>query len=290
MKNRVSVLILMLFLPFLGFAQGADKVLSKKEIRKSRPSYIRLSFGFNASSFRDFATSPLVYSGTATYSEFSKLRLDQERETDFGLSFSTGNFSNSFNDHVSASAVKMLTGHYSQLFKFKKLSKGKYNVKVGGALNITGNLRTNPSLQNNALGLEIIPTLFGSIKVTKDISLKKEKNKRFLFIRYKVKPKVRHLSFNLNVGLMNSSYRNGFVYSGQSAVLNDTRAFDDYSFNMFSGFRINSALDYTITLANKNKIQFSYLWQAYNTGESLDEIEVANHIFKLSFLFNTNAK
>ena len=289
-RQVIKAFLVMFLLPTMVLAQEKGNLLSKKEIRKARPSYISLSFGMNSGNFRDFATSPLIYNGFVTTSGASKLRIDDVRESDYGFLFSAGTFSNSFNDHTSASTVKTLSLHYTQLYKLKALNSEKYSVKVGGMVNVTGNLRTNISLQNNAVGVEIIPTIFGSVKVTKNISRKEEKSKRFLFIKYKAKPRTRHISFNLNVGLMNSSYRNGYVYSGKSSVLNNLSLFDDYSFDMFSGFRIKTALDYTVTLANKNKIQLSYMWDAYKTGGDFDKLEFASHIFKLSFLFNTNNK
>ena len=124
----------------------------------------------------------------------------------------------------------------------------------------------------------------------KDVSRKEAKDKKLLFIKYHLKQRTRNLSFRLNVGLINSSFRNGFVYAGQSFILNEEKPFDDYQYKVFLGFRASSSLDYTIFLKNKNKIQLSYLWDAYKTGGDLDKFEMAHHTFKLTLLFNTNNK
>ncbi len=89
---------------------------------------------------------------------------------------------------------------------------------------------------------------------------------------------------------MNSSFRNGFIYSGQSQVLNDAKNFDGYVYKVFSGFRMGSQLDYTRYLKNKNAFQISYLWDAYRTGGQLDKFEMAHHTLRFSLQFNTNNK
>lgn len=272
------------------FAQTEELPLSNKEIRKARPTYIGLTMGFSSSKYRDFATSPLFYSGTPIYFGVSRHRLDDKKETHAGISFSSGSYLNEYNRHTAGSSVQVLSVYYAQLFKLNKLSSDKLNIKAGGLFTTTANLRINERLLNNALGLELIPTLFGSIKLTKDISRKEEKQKKFIFFKYRLKERTRNLSFNLNIGLVNSSLRNGYAYAGQSSILNEPKLFDRYEFKMFSGFRMSSALDYTIFLSNKNKVQLSYLWDAYKTGGELDQFNMIMHTIKITLLFNTNNK
>lgn len=287
MKNTLS-LYLLLFVPLLSFSQVERRNLSRKELRKERPAYVGVTMGLSSSSLRDFATSPLTYKGKPMYVALSSLRQDRKRESETGLSYSFGNYTNSYNDHSNASAVKTFSAYHSQLYQLSKLSSKDLNITIGGLFNMTGNYRANTALQNNQIGFELVPTLFGSVKVDKDISRTVAKDKKLLFIKYKRKPQVRHLSYRFNIGLLNSSYRNGYVYTGQAGVLNQTSVLDHYEFKLFSGFRMSSAFDYTISLKNKNKIQLSYLWDAYETGGDLDKLEMAHHTFKLSLLFNTN--
>lgn len=290
--NKISAtFILLLLTPFVSFSQSdSTSNFSKKELRKDRPTYIGITMGLNSSNFRDFATSPLIYNGIQNYIALSRVKYNQKRESEIGLSYFFGKYENTFNEHLAISEVKIFSMYYSQLYRLNKLSSEKWNVKIGGLFHTTSNLRINESLQNNALGIEIFPTLFGSIKIGKDVSRKKAKDRKLLFIRYHLKERTRNLSFRLNLGLINSSFRNGFVYAGQSAILNEEKLFDDYQFKVFSGFRASSSLDYTISLKNKNKIQLSYLWDAYKTGGDLDKFEMAHHTLKLTLLFNTNNK
>ena len=289
-KIRATFLLLLL-IPFVSFSQSESiPIFSKKELRKNRPIYIGFTAGLNSSNFRDFATSPLIYKGILKHIALSCIKYDQKRESEIGLSYSFGNCKNSYNRHLTRSEVKTLSIYHSQLYQLNKLSSEKLNIKIGGLFNTIGNLRINESLQNNAEGIEIIPTFFGSIKIVKDVSRKEAKDKKFFFIKYHLKQRFRNLSFRLNVGLINSSFRNGFVYSGQSTILNKPEPYDDYQFMVFSGFRASGVLNYTISLKNKNKVQLSYLWDAYKTGGELDKFEMARHTFKLTFLFNTNNK
>jgi hypothetical protein len=246
--------------------------------------------GLNSSNFRDFATSPLIYKGIQQYLAISRIKYNQIRESEIGLSYSFGHYKNTFNKHLTRSKVNVLSIYYSQLYQLHKLTPLKWNVKIGGLLNTTGNLRINEYLSNNAFGCELFPTFFGSIKIEKKMIRKEAKEKKLLFIKYHLKQRTRNLSFRLNIGLINSSFRNGFAYAGQSDWTEDFKLFADYQFKVFSGFRASSSLDYTIFLKNKNKIQLSYLWDAYKTGGDLDKFEMAHHTFKLTFLFNTNNK
>ncbi len=281
-------IISLLFIPLLGFAQN-EEVLTKKELRRNRTTYKGLSYGgLGIGSIRDFATSPLTYTGIFLSSGGYKINIDERRETEWGIPFSIGIFGNNFNDHSNSSVVFSLAPYYSELYELNSLSSEKLNVKVGGLLNATLNVRNNPSFLNNGLGLEIIPTLFGSIKGTLDVSRKMDKDKKFLFFKYTLQKRKKSLALRLNTGLVNASYRNGYVYSGQSPILNDPKVFDDYQFKIFSGFRMSSSLDYTLySRKTTNAVQISYVWDAYKTGGNLDKFEMAQHALRFTLMFNT---
>lgn len=290
MINKIRITIIVLFVSLMGFSQNENDELSNRDKRKERPNYIGITLGLGSASLRDFATSPLIYNGIPFYISLSNTKFDEKRETEYGFSTSFGNYNSNYNNHSAISKAYTFSLFYSQLYQLNKWSSEKWNVKIGGMINTTANLRVNPSFFNNSLGYEIFPTLFGSIKFARDISRNKPKYRKFMFIKYKLKPITRNLAFKFNVGLINSEYRNGFVYKGQSVILNEPKVFDDYQFKIFSGFRISTVLDYTVALNNKNRIQFSYLWNAYKTGGDINKFELAQHMLKFTLLFNTNNK
>ena len=261
--------------------------VSKKQMRQQRPTYINIGVGLNSSQFRDFATSPLFYNGSVTQVSLTRLKKDIARESELGLTYDFGKYETTFNENTTVSAVKRVEFFYSKLYQVNKLSTSSFNTKIGLELNGTVNIRNNPSLQNNAFGSEFFGNLLGSVKFTKDISRTQAKEKKFLFIKYTLPERERDLAFRLNLGLINSSFRNGYVYSGQSQVLNNPQTFEGYNL-VFSGFRMSSRFDYTRYLKNKNAIQVSYLFDAYKTGEKLDKFEMAHNTIRLSLLFNTN--
>jgi hypothetical protein len=288
--KKAFYFFLLLLIPVVAFSQGGDDGMSRKELRKQRPVYLGITAGLSSAGFRDFATSPLMYKGLPTYFSLARLRSGPERESEIGVSYSIGNYLSVVNSHAAGSTVNTLSLFYSQLYRLNFLNPDKWNVKVGGLVDATGNTRVNSSLQNNGFGIEFIPTVFGSVKVARDLSRREAKNKKFLFVRYQLNPREMNAALRLNVGVLNSSFRNGYAYTRHSSVLNEDEIFDDYEFNVFSGARLSSGVDYTYKLKNKNAVQFSYLWDAYRTGGELDRFEMVQHVFKVSLLFNTNDK
>ena len=251
-----------------------------------RPAYIGITAGMSYSGFRDFATSPLIYNGSPVYTSLSRIKEDKKTKSEFGLSYSFGTYSKGYNDNFALSKVNTPSVYYSHLFRINTLSSEQLNMKIGGLFKSSMNIRVNELLMNNALGAEIFTSLSGSVKITKDVSRRENKDKKFLFFTYRLNRRTRNLGFRLNVGLINSSYRNGYAYLRHTIDQSDL--FYGYEFKAFSGFSMSSSLDYTVFLKNKNALQLSYLWDAYKTGGKLDKFEMAHHTFKLTLLFNTN--
>ena len=283
MKRKITVFVVLSLLFFhRAYAQeDTTQVKTKKEIRKSRPTYVKIGTGFGSAKFRDFATSPLFYKGKPFSFEVSRLKKDEKREGEFGGVFSLGTFSEASGK---GSKVKIMDLYYSQLYKINPISSDKWTISAGGLANLTGNIRVNAALQNNSFGLDIIPTLYGSVKAEKTLSTEESEFKKFWFIKFK--PKKRVLSYRLNTGIFNSSYRNGYAYLGPSGGTDSPKLIDGYEFKAFSGLRMGSELDYTIYMKNKNALRWSYLWDVYRTG-TLDKFEMASHTLQFSLLFNT---
>jgi len=258
------------------FAQSGEAEMMEEEQKEKRPAYIDIAVGLNISSFRDFATSPLIYSGIPIYTALSHIDMDHKRESHFTLSYSFGKYKSTYNEHSSESKVNTFSFNYLELFELKQISNSRLNVKIGGQLNATANHRENAELFNNSEGVDLISNLFGSAKVSLYLGLNKGKA---------IKRK-QTLSYIVNIGVVNASFRNGFAYTSPSAPLNDDDFFRGYEWQLFKGFRLNSALNYTVFLHNKNAIQLSYIWDTYRTAGHHDNFEMAAHILKFSLLFS----
>lgn len=165
------------------------------------------------------------------------------------------------------------------------MSSSRVNVKIGGQFNTTVNHRENNDLFNNSEGIDIIPTLFAAAKVTLDLSRSRDKSSKYPFSGTNADKRIRTLSYGINVGVVNGSFRNGFAYTSPSAPLNEGDFFAGYEFRIFRGARLNTALDYTIFLNDKNAIQFSYIWDVYRTGGHHNDFEMTAHILNISLLF-----
>ncbi|MFA9392583.1 MAG: hypothetical protein ACERKD_22430 [Prolixibacteraceae bacterium] len=287
MKYTNLFLLFVICMPFLAKAQSNDAQWSKKELRKQRPTYLELSSGLNYSSFRDFATSPLFYNGAGLDFSLAGVSFDSHFESVSGFRMVGGLYLASVQQNFTSSLGASFYAYYSRLYKVESLSGERFNFKTGGRIDLATNVRSNGSLGNNGFGLELIPTLFGSVKTTFDVSRKTAIDKHLWFIKCHREVRKRSLSYQLNLGIVNTSYRNGYIYNNQSFLLNDEKTFAGYVFSAFSGFRMNSSLDYTIYLKNCNAVRFTYLWEAYQTGGELDKFELASHSFKFALLFNT---
>jgi len=291
MTKIKTIIILLLLTPFMSFSQTESTLKpSKKERRKNQPKFIGITAGISQSILRDFATSPLFYKGRTMYFSITRNKINDWREVDYGLIYYTGNYNAIFNKQTASSKISSASIYYSRLYRLNKLSSEAWNFKVGGEILATGNLRGNHSLQNNGRGIESFHSLLGSVKITRDLSRKETKDRKFLFFKYTLNPVKMNLAFRFNVGLVNSYYRNGFIYANQTDIKNGDKLLEGYKFHFFSGQILSSALDYTYYLKNKNALQISYIWRAYTTNENVNNFEMANHTLKFTLLFNTNNK
>ena len=245
-----------------------------------------LQFGIarTSSVFRDFATSPLFYHGSPMQYCLAWSKDEGRKERRLSLKYQSGKFKPELKEVQTPSTVSTIYLQYSRLWYLTSWKKTDF--RLGGMLDFGGNLRINPSLQNNAAGLEIFNTLFLSAKASRDVSRLNEKSGKFLFLfKYRRVPRRRTISLQLNAAVMNNSFRNGYIYSNQANITNKPNILYNYKFNTFSGYRLNTALEYSIFLSNGNAIRYSWNWDAFQSGEKFNRLEMAHHAFQVSFLF-----
>jgi len=238
--------------------------------------------GIGFSSFKDMATSPLIYEGSAYNIASGKWKINEHRETYFGtdllLSLNTATVDNqTSNSFLLGSSI-----HYTYLQKLKRLSTNKWDYKIGGKIDALMLMRVNPDFGNNALGFEVFPTLFASFKVSKKFS------RSPLFQRKKAAQK-QQLSFSLDVGIVNNTFRNDFAYTNHAPFYNDKNIFKDHQFNWLTGFRIKSSLDYIVyNNKNSNALKVSYKWEGIHAGNTPDKFAMSNGILQVSLLHRLN--
>lgn len=289
MKRPVIIILIWITLfPLSLFSQQEHVALSIIKPKTIRPTYLQISFGSSYLNFRDFATSPVFYHGFSGDFAFSRLVESENRESrqgfliGYGLTSTLNTLSNS---NASFGYLDII---HTELYKIPLNLPDYLNLKAGGHLKLTGNNRQNASLRNNSLGMEAVGTLFASAKLGVDVSRKKRKQYDLKLFNFNLLPRKRVLSFQLNIAVLNATYRNGYVYMEHGSILDDYDYFENHKIRLFNGYRLSSALEYKISLKNGNAFKFSYWWDAYHSGNKTDKLEVARHHLMLSFMFSLN--
>ncbi len=277
MKKTMLCFLLLMSVSIL--AQETTK--PKEKYRKTMPVFIEIGAGINNSKFIDFATSPLYYSGFLRHVSGSYKKETEKREVFYNIGYSFGSYSLEYNSlELSSDPLANFNIRHTRLYQIDAFSDEKWNLKVGGTIDARGLGRLNPALMNNQFGADLFVNLMASGKVSKDIS--NSSNKKFWFV--KAKAKERKLSYQLDLGLINSTYRNGYIYSNSQPVYNPNASlFGAHEFLLFSGFRMSSRFDYEHAISNNNTLKFSYIWDAMMSGnKESDRFQLVNNIFLVS--------
>jgi len=283
MKKQIAVfMFLSLGILNTSFAESASAEKDSADVKPKRPFYAGFGIGNNISNFRDFATSPLFYSGTAKTISIFVDRPSDKKDMYIQARYSAGNYKVKGSDDDILSNVKSASVKYSMLWKINPLSGDKFNFKVGGTFDAWGDLRINKSLQNNAVGAEVFTTLFLSLKASHPIVIAETKKIWFL----KFKPRYRNTFFQLNLPVMNNTFRNGYIYTSTTGLDGDPTPslFKGYEFHAFSGLRLSTTLMYEQAIFNNNILRFTYDWDMLLTSKKYDQFQMANHIFLVSLV------
>ena len=295
--NKKSLLIILSCLSFcLAIGQNSE-TNNEINLLGVKQRFYAPALGYSQISFRDFATSPLIYSGVGTSAQLGwtkwKGRTERKLEVSLIVGFTKALVpeSNTFQTNTSA---RIFNGniYYDYLVQMPKFSKGKYTVKVGGAFQTTGNFRTNKSLNNNSVGIEAFSNFMFSLYGSKDISRLTEKNKRFLFIKRNLKPCSRSISFQLNTGILNFNYRPGYAYNGMSELDGSktnplTYLLDKYQWSL-NGIRIGTRIEFTKKRASGNMQKWAYLWDFVSAPGMFESFQMGSHRIQYSIMINRN--
>lgn len=296
-KNFLAVIVLL----FIGTQCYSQERESLDTVKTESPInfYTQLSIGLTSPLYRDFATSPLFYRGLGIHLSTAWQKRSDKRERIFKVAFG---FS-ALTPRVPKSKLIQPGGlafygrvdfYYQQLWKLEALSNEKNNLKIGGAVNITQNIRANPALQNNTMGLENISNVMASAQWTLDISRTKTKQLNLWLFKPTLKPVKRELRFLVNVGVLNFNFRPGYAYAYDSELNGmDTNpvswAFSNYKFSM-NGWRVKTQLEFIKYLPNGNARAWSYVWEAANAKGKYEPFQMASHRIQFTLYFNTKTR
>lgn len=275
MGNLIKILFFfsVFMISITTISQEEKSLEVSNEIKDMKYSYLGITSGIGQSIFRDRATSPLFYQGNPVLFGLSHLEMHHKRESSIQANYSFGNYANRSVGNNIQSNVKIVSITYQELFIISRLSGKKWNTKIGGTLLSSGNFRENNSFGNNSKGFEVVSNLCASLKTT-------------LTFEFKKRPIKNKVSMGLNIGIINTAYRNEFIYTSQSPMLNEDNIYGGYELSVFSGFRVNSELSYIFWLKNNNALRMCYEWDLYGTGNKANGFEMASHYLNISILFN----
>lgn len=297
-KSAVFTLILNGVILFPVF--GQEENVSVEEKTKVQSDYYSiLSAGANRPIYRDFATSPLFYNGFGLDVQTAWLKRSEKRERlfDMGIAANALNAKipeSNFLQAQSNAFLIQLNASYLQLFVLDRFSTDKSNIKVGGVVRSTQHLRVNPSLFNNALGLENSTNIMASGQIIRDISRNAPKKLNLLVFKPTLKPVKRDLRFLLNAGILNFNYRPGYAYSSQNEIIGiETQpisyVLSNYKWSL-NGWRYNTEIEFIKYLPNGNARSLSYVWDAIHMPGRHESFQMASHQIRYRIFFHNKKR
>ncbi len=286
MKHIFSTLLLFPLLLFKLSLSGQEQVDYKNAPAFDTLSCITIAYGQTYTALRDFATSPLWFTGYPGSVSIGHVYESAQRQSNIQFNFVFGNLSKLYNGSFSEGSLQRFMVDYRELFQINLGNNPRWNYQLGASINATANYRVNGAFQNNREGFDMVGTLFLSGKIGWDLSRLQPKNKKLFWFEYTARRRTQNLDVLGHIGLINSSYRNGYAYTSPSAVLNEDEFFKNYEFRLLGGYRFSTAINFTYQLHNKNALRFSYLWDAYHSHNGNEALEMTVHTLQLALLFN----
>jgi hypothetical protein len=299
-KLAIFTLIVYGAMLFPVFAQEKSASTSDNDKAKVQSDYYSvLSVGANSPIYRDFATSPLFYSGLGLGVQKGWLKRSEERERLFDIGIVANTVSaqipeSNFLQPSTSGFFGQLNLRYLQLWELKKLSNKNNNIKLGGVLRTTQNFRLNTNLFNNATGLENMTNVMASGKITRDVSRKTERTLNLWLFKSTLKPVKRELRFQIDVGILNLNYRPGYAYTYAGELVGlETNPLNwvlsNYRWSL-NGWRFNAEWEYITYLPNGNATSWSYVWDAANAPGRFESFQMASHQIRYTYYFNTKTR
>jgi hypothetical protein len=290
---------LMLLLLFVGFNQSkAGNEVAASDSVKPAVRYWQSSLGLSNPVYRDYATSPLYYSGVGFNINTGWLKRSAKKERLFEMLISAAPTSakipaSNYLERSVTSTFTQFSMRYLKLYELKSLSKGTSHYKVGFALLSTQHFRTNKFLQNNALGIENISNVMLAGQYMRDVSRKSEKKVNLLFFKPTLKPVKRDLRFQLSVGVLNFNYRPSYAFAYEGYLTSNTNPLswilNNYSWSL-NGWRTQGELELLTYLEGGNARSWSYVWSAMHVPGRFETFQMAVHQIKYTVFFQRTKK
>lgn len=276
-------------------AFGQEVKVSVDEKPKVQSDYYSiLSVGANRPIYLDLASSPLFYNGLGLDLQAGWLKRSEKRERLFDMRIAANTLNakipeSNFLQAQTNSFLIQFNASYVQLFALDRFSTNKNNIKVGGLIRTTQNLRVNSSLQNNALGLENSTNIMASGQIIRDVSRNAPKELNLLVFKPTLKPVQRDLRFQLNTGILNFNYRPSYAYSYDGEIIGTETQLLSWVLSNYkwssNGYRLNTEIEYIKYLPNGNARSLSYAWDVAHMPGRYESFQMASHQIRYRIFF-----
>lgn len=296
--RHISLFLLFcsLFLIQTGFSQEtkADKKARKKTERKARDKYLSSGLGVVKMSAKDYATSPLLYSGATGFGNLEYLIHSDKLIKTFGLSLGSGTLKTDKDDHPNLTRSSA-TGIYFDfrflyLMKIMKLADDRVTWYIGPGLDFTNYSRINFKYGNSAYNYEYMLDLGFASRIEFPFGYK-SKDCKFLGMKFHRRDRQYRLSWQLYLPVIGTIYRPGYV-----TITNFSNP-DEPVFNannlstvVFKFLQISSNVELFYLLHNGNMLKLSYLWEYYQFNPGFNKVQGALNGVYFSFIFKFNEK
>lgn len=291
-----SLVLICIFLSIRGYSQKTDTHLvpSSGFDATATREYFSGNFSTGIVTYRDFATSPLFYSGPGLV--LSTSNMDRSAHRDQWIDLRVGFYSafgqapeSTVLNGTSIASVAAIHVYYHYLFGISKYSNERWNFKAGPSLVITQNFRFNPGLFNNALGLENISNLMVTGLVTKDFSRRRERELNFYLFKIKLRERTRELRMQMNAGLLNFNFRPGYAYAYDAEIIGTETSplqwiFANYRWSM-NGWRLQTRIEWMWYLYNGNAFSLNYDWDVLHAPGRYEAFQMATHQIGFAYYF-----
>ncbi|KEO71769.1 hypothetical protein [Anditalea andensis] len=292
--NKFIFFLMIVSIPLFTYASNLSDPDSLKDNR-----FLQRSIGIVIPVYRDFATSPLFYSGAGFHIGYGWLRQNRKKdfliEIDLNGSIVIANAPRSdFFQSITPAFFINLGSYAHYLHRIERLSNDKNSIKLGAALNLTQNIRINPELQNAAMGLENLANLMVAGRLNRDISRLVPIPFKFLFVQTTLQPVRRYVDIQANIGLLNLNRRPGYAYvyhNEWDGTDTDPASWvlDAYKWSL-NGWRLGTRLEYSWFKPSGNGRKISYLWDAAHAPGRHEAFQMASHTLQYTLIINNNKK
>ncbi|HDQ45272.1 MAG TPA: hypothetical protein ENN17_07240 [bacterium] len=259
-----------------------------------RNQYILIASGFHRPLFRDFATSPLFYQGIGMSMAGGGLFRSPKRDHLIEIEFTA----NQLKDHPpksryfqpSAEAYLLgFNGYYHYLRKIDRFSSGRTQIRFGGGVEATQNIRINAGLGNAVAGFETLFHVLAVGNVTRDISRTESKSFRFLFFKKEFRPVKRDLTFTMHTGILNFNRRPGYTFVDVLEIdASDLEWISPGYRWSLNGWRLGARIEFVVYRPNGNAVKWAYLWNAVHAPGKFEPFQMASHQIRYTMMFNNN--